>query len=650
MRYLTPSQVWSRGQRLARRRVWRIQGRTAPHSVRPQFNKHQPLYAGISAMSEFGPWQAQHEDACARAAAVARLEFCFLNQRVLLHEPVDWHAAELSQLWRYHLHYFGYVQDLLVWSAAGQTEAAYETFRTLSLSWIAGNRAISGDGWHPYTLSLRAVNWLHAIAGFAPQLVADETFRAELLSSLYGQAQVLALSLELDVRGNHLLENLRALIWLGVAFEGGEAQGWLQRALKLLRREVDEQILPDGGHFERSPGYHLVVLKDLLEIAIWLQRNKRVVPTWLDQALRRMFDYLLAILPSTARIPLLKDTAWDAAPDPLDLLAAGVLYFNDQRYKTTETFGLYPFLLFGQTGFDTWQQLIPASKLRSSEALSDTGHYVLQSADGGEHMVVDAGKPCPDYLPAHAHADLLSYELIVDAQPVVVDSGVYEYTRGPWRDYFRSTRAHNTVEVAGQNQSEVWSSFRVARRAKVGNVTWKQGASWALVQAEHDGYQRLNPAIRHRRTIVWREKRFWLVIDELFGTGTTNATSYIHLHPRLAFEPIADDRWHIQGVPTPLSLTAFGQQDSQVVHGQRVPMLQGWYSEQFGELMPNSVLALRLQTDLPACFGYLIARQPIDTIDCRPTSDGQEITIASGERQDVLLVPRSTPPRYGETQ
>jgi hypothetical protein len=417
------------------------------------------------------------------------------------------------------------------------------------------------------------------------------------------------------------------MLWVGVAFEGAEPNGWFQRALTLLQQELNEQVLRDGGHFERSPAYHLVVLKDCLETGIWLRRNRNGSGPWLDDALRRMLDYLVAILPSNWQVPLLKDTARDDGPAPRDLLTAGAIYFDDPVYKREPDAGLYPFLLFGKEGWEKFHAWPLNRETRGSAALDESRHYVMRDEASGEYLILDAGKPCPDYLPAHAQADMLTYELSIDNQWVVVDSGVYEYADGAWRDYFRSTRAHNTVEVAGENQSEVWGSFRVARRACPGRVFWQESRDCVMFQGEHDGYCRLPVPVRHRRTLIWRRNHFWLVVDELSGKGQSVAASFIHLHPNLLLESVEEFVWRIQGCRTPLWLTAFGQQGHAVLAGQMEPRIQGWYSERFGQLQRNPVLTLNGQGALPLCFGYVISRYKPAQVKVRSGGDGHQVSV-----------------------
>jgi uncharacterized heparinase superfamily protein len=639
MRYLTAAQVVSRGRRIIRRRYWQLTGRQAPQPTDWQVASHQPLYAGLPEVAlEAGATGEDLAAASRRAREASEHRFCFLNHNVDLGERINWHDTRLSQLWRYHLHYFDYTQDLLIWANSGEREAAYRTFRSLAQSWIDGNQKFTGDGWHPFTISVRIVNWLHAVSAFEEELGGDEPFRRRLLGSLYGQAQVLAADLELDVRGNHLLKNLRAMLWAGVAFAGAEPQGWHERALELLRLEVDEQVLMDGGHFERSPGYTLVVLKDCMEIGLWLRRNRNSSPPWLDDALRRMLDYVVKILPPDGQVPLLKDTAWDAAPAPRDLLAAGALHFDDPVYKRVNDPGLYPLLLFGAAGAAKFRAWPLNREPLGAQALAESNHYVMRDDASGEYMIVDTGKPCPDYLPAHAQADMLTYELSIDGQRIIVDSGVYEYAAGPWRDYFRSTRAHNTVEVAGENQSEMWSSFRVARRARPGRVSWQESGDCVMLQGEHDGYCRQPAPVTHRRTIVWRKNHFWLIVDELRGKGQTTAASYAHFHPNLLLENVETGDWRIQGSRAPLWLTAFGHQSHTIVTGQMEPFRQGWYSERFGQLQRNSVLRLNAQGALPICYGYIISRYKPARVKVTSGRDGHQVSIMQdGERHTFGL-------------
>lgn len=640
-RYLHPGQVYSRLKNMVRR-FWRKNRRSDAGKIKAwELGGHKQLYAGLTRVSDQGPWTEAVSNVVKKAENISELRFNFLYHNRDFGKRIDWHDKSVSQLWRYHLHYFEYITDLLVWSFMGYSHEAYLSFQNLVDSWILGNQKLSGDGWHPFTISLRVVNWIHALSGFQQQLSENQQFNQRFLNSLYEQGRILAKELEFDVRGNHLLKNLKALIWLGIVFKGARPEKWLNKALRLLECELEEQILVDGGHFERTPGYHLIVLRDCLEIGIWMRHNRGLSFEWLDAHLHRMMKYLLTLLSPDGNVPLLKDTAWDAAPKPEDLLTVGALYFDDPIYKYCDEFGLYPFLLFGMTGqskFEEW----PLNKTSNdSSALPQSGFYVMRDDSKKDYLVLDMGKPCPDYLPAHAHADMLSYELTVNGQRIIVDSGVFEYSAGPWRDFFRSTRAHNTVEVEGEDQSEVWDSFRVARRARPGKIVWRSEDQYVLAQGAHDGYRRLSVPVLHRRTLVWQKGFFWLVVDELFGDGAAKAANRVHLNPQLQLLESTDSTWQIKGCNSSLWLNAFGEQNHSIVRGQSDNGREGWYSEKFGSLVPNTVLILDKEDKLPFCYGYVISiDEPVKVVISVSQENYFEIAVSLAQNWHELKLGR----------
>ena len=606
LRHLSAGQVANRAARAIRNRIpARRAGNQSALAMAPGLAGILP---GLNLARGHGPWSAEFAARAASGTAVIERRFTFLGRSERFDgRPLPWNDSRFSQLWRYHLHYFDYVLDLAA-AAAAEAEARPRTgatFAGLASEWIVANPPAKGDGWHPYTVSRRLVNWLMASHLFAAELDAASCRR--LQTSISVQARFLARNLELDVRGNHLMANLRGILCAGLFLVGEETGRWKEIAARRLRAEVAEQVLTDGGHFERNPGYHAVVLRDLIDIAAWWKQATGAPPPWLLDAIERMLDYLAGVLPPAGQLPLVKDTAWDQVPDPGGLIAAGSVLLNQGRWKRSEEdFSLYPALTFGGEGWEAYRSW-PVSAPLASVAFPDTGHYVLRDDDRCDFLFFDAGEPCPSYLPAHAHADLLSYELTVGSRRLVVDSGVFEYVRGAWRSYFRSTRAHNTVEVAASDQSEVWSSFRTARRAHPQNVLWQPEAGRVLVTAEHDGYSRLRPSVTHRRLIVWEMGRFWLVVDQLIGTGSIAYADYVHLDPSLSLRLAGDLTWQVDDVSPTVWLSAAKGVSAEMVRGRHEAPEQGWQSERFGEMSPNQVLILRGDPGLPATIAYAIS-------------------------------------------
>lgn len=180
-----------------------------------------------------------------------------------------------------------------------------------------------------------------------------------------------------------------------------------------------------------------------------------------------------------------------------------------------------------QIGSDRLEALAPARRTDRLIVLADSG-YVVANPTGDVHLVMDVGDPCPASLPAHAHADCLTFELYLDGERVIVNSGTSTYEPGPQRDFERSTAAHNTVVVDGHNQTEVWGTFRAGRRAHGRLQLADDDGSMIMAVASHDGYRHLDGSPVHRREVRLDAKRVE-VFDVVEGDGVHAAELSLHL-------------------------------------------------------------------------------------------------------------------------
>ncbi|MGO9294018.1 MAG: heparinase II/III family protein, partial [Streptosporangiaceae bacterium] len=247
--------------------------------------------------------------------------------------------------------------------------------------------------------------------------------------------------------------------------------------------------------FERAPAYHCQVLADLIDIAGLLHAAAIWPPPEITGAIRRMRGWLGTMLAPDGTVPLLND----GYPVPAALLA--VLAPEPRRDQ--------PLVLLADTGLVSAQM-------------------------GGWQLLADIGKPCPDELPAHAHADTLGCVLHADGEPLLADTGTSTYEPGEVRDYERSTAAHSTVEIDGTNSTEVWGGFRAGRRARVHGYTARADAKVVTFGAAHDGFRRLpGRPVHHRQwTLTTDEFR---VQDAVLGTGRHSAVVRWHLAPGATF-------------------------------------------------------------------------------------------------------------------
>lgn len=472
--------------------------------------------------------------------------FHFLAEEGMISSSEDWEQLHMPLLWRFHLHYFDWA-----WSFRNHPDRAWarSAFGHLLGSWRRGTALGHLAAWSPYVASIRAWN----LCGVHAALLKDHSDETEVLHLLCLHAGFIRRHLEFDVGGNHLIKNLKALIGLGVFLGTTEM---VDNSLPLLRRQLDVQVLGDGGHFERSPSYHAQVLEDLADIASLLSAVGRTPPRWLTSVTSRMRHWLGAILHPDGDVPL----------------------FNDC-------------ILIGQQRLSALH--LPAIDEHVT-VLADSG-YVIVRVDGDSQVVADVGAPCPPELPAHCHADALSFELSVHGIRTVIDSGVSTYDPGKWRTYERSSHAHSTIVVDGIDQTEVWETFRAARLADVRLLDVVDRPDEVTILAEHSGYVgKTQGRPVHRRT--WQVHTNDVEItDDVRGNGKHHLEWLLHLAPDL--RPVVTE----SGVFTDRVCLAVDHElrcNLALIRGQTEPPM-GWASSAFGERHPSTVVVLAGSARLP---------------------------------------------------
>lgn len=493
-------------------------------------------------------------------------EIGFLNRSQPIDaDGLDWKCANQSRHWRYNLHYFDYLQ----WD---HYDDALK--HKLIAQWIDKNPPGTPDAWDPYTISLRVINWIKYILDGQ---VAG-TLRRRMLKSCAEQVCWLDANIEYDLLANHLLKNAKALLFSGAFFNGVNADQHFCIGRRLFLSEIQEQFLPDGGHFERSPMYHCISLEDLLDVIGLFETNPgRLLVADIDvikATARRAAHFLQDILAGDGEIPLTNDSAFGVAAPARQLLQYASRVLPD--FDVEEAHG------------------------QERVCKVDSGYFGYRR--DGDSLLVSCGPVSPAYQPGHTHCDILSYELCVDGRRIVVDSGVGDYDTGAMRQYVRSTAAHNTVRVDGAEQSEIWSAFRVARRAAPVRAELSEWSEYGIsFVGAHDGYRRLHGAPMHERRISTNGSNEWCVADSLNGRSSHHLESFIHLHPAVV---VRQDR------PDQLTLI-LGDRDVftlKMDDGDRLEVLNGLYCPEFGQYLENNVVVITAQGRLPITAAYVLRK------------------------------------------
>jgi uncharacterized heparinase superfamily protein len=468
------------------------------------------------------------------------LSFNFLGESRTIAAD-GWSPLDASMLWRYNLHYF---DDLTADSAAMRTSWHAQALD----AWTAANRPASAPGWDPYPTSLRIVNWIKwAYAGNAvPRIACD---------SLAAQLDWLARRLEFHLGGNHLFANAKALVFGGAFLEGSDARRWLERGLEIIEEELPRQVLPDGGHFERSTMYHALALEDMLDLVNLARAHPALLPqaASFEEISRRMSRWLDAMCHPDGEISFFNDGALGVAPSPGEL----------ERYAHD---------LLG-----------PTRRVGGSCRLEDSGYVRIECLDAV--LLADVAPIGPDELPGHAHADTLSFELSLFGERVIVNGGTSRYGEDEARLRERGTRAHSTVEVDGENSSEVWSGFRVARRARPLEAAMRKVGEETILTAAHDGYQRLPGSPTHRRR--WAMSARGVSVTDVVEGRFRKAVARFHLKPGVGCEIDGTGR---AGV---LVLTS-GRRIRWIAQANDVRLEDSSYSPRFGVRLATRCIALEM--------------------------------------------------------
>lgn len=462
LRYLKPKQVFGR-----------VQFALTPNKKLKKFNYNGRVSKNFTLPAY--P-QEKHIFALKKDTITIRL----LNREKNFQSRIDWSFNEYGRLWNYNLQYADFLrqEDLTV--------SIREEFVLDLFNWLYSGKLRQ----EPYPASLRIMN----ITRFLCENFEFVQKKEALLDGLYSELYFLSKNLEYHLLANHLLENGFALLMGGTYLN---EETWIKLGKNILEEQLNEQILNDGAHFERSMMYHQLILFRILETIRYLDE---------ESDLRKNLKELAP-----------KMLSWSKAMTFSDNSAA---HFNDSVGENTY---LTPHLISLANAIDVNTDL--------QLQLSDSGFRKFSSI--GAELIMDVESIKPEYQPGHAHADSLSFIMHLNGKPFIVDPAVSTYHTGERRNWERATQAHNTITVNEENSADVWSSFRVGRRpvVKILNESKKCLTAEALYQT--------NTGIKvgHKRTISFGNSNI-SITDDVNCRG--QATGRFYFAPERVIKKITD--------------------------------------------------------------------------------------------------------------
>jgi len=602
VRYYRASQLTMRLVRLVQRRLTRPGARSRDVSL----SRVVPRPRGDSGLASLARRKLAERalgDHALSARDLAQGRYRFLNVERTLPDPIDWRLdgwPDTAHLWRFHLHYHEFLLDLAADASEQGEGAGFDRAWEIVRQWIETNRAndprAAIDAWHPYCISRRLPVWICLWLVSPP----GGERSGPVLRSTFSQARYLERHLEWDVRGNHLLENAKALALAGAFLDGPDADRWLEKAARILRKELAEQILAHGEHFERSPMYHALMLEAVLDVREAVGGLMPELARLCGETAERMAAFLREIVHPDGEIPLLGDSVFgETAPIGRLVERAG------ERGRREPVNGGHRQRSFGE----------PGGKDRVTRSVTSTARSVTRTAEGvtsaarvvgdywvyrhaDDFLLFDAGPVGPDHLPAHAHADLLTFEASIRGRRLFVDSGVFSYQDEPMRRYGRSSRAHNVLQIDGSDQCDTWSRFRMGYRGWPSGLVAGEEAGFHWACACHNAYRRLGVP-RVGRWMACRPGGPWLCVDWGEGRGRRDLSARLHLHPDVSAEKVGEDRVRLQVGRTVLDL--------RYLTAGRVTVSAGWYSPRLGHRLRCPVVRWSASAALPAVCAWSLA-------------------------------------------
>jgi hypothetical protein len=495
--------------------------------------------------------------------------------------------------------------------------------------WVSNNGAWSReflrlvDDWREANPIDTGVNWAMpmevAIRGFwlalgycyfsgAPNIPGE--WWIDYLRMAWGHGTHLVNNLEyLSNLTNHYISNCFGLLALGVLFaDSPEGRHWLEEGRRRLIEELDHQVLPDGVHYERSIGYHGLVLEIYLIAAVMAERAGVPFPEKALAKIELMAEFMRDYIPPAGTVPQLGDSDDGVIlrlSDDQELydhrgtmsLAAALFRREDFR-RVAGDYSIQALTMLGSEGFERERGMAPGAQLLS-RLYRDGGFAILRS--GSLHLLADVGE-----IGLHGNNDTLSFTLGAADGAIFIDPGTYCYTRDPaLRNELRSTRAHDTPMLDAREIAEFDNLWRVKRDATAVEIlAWSAGDTTVL-EARHHAYDDLpSGAITvHRRwELAGDELR---VTDRFEGAGRHECSVRFTVPRERRVTKVSERIVEIAGEATTLRLEC----------SRPLTVRPGWYSPSYGVAVMGTYIEWAGGIDATDEISYLcrLSKNPDNT-------------------------------------
>ncbi len=481
-------------------------------------------------------------------------------------------------------------------------------FTALFKNWVDNNPYPFGVNWKcTMEVAIRVSNWIWGYYFFKESPSFSKDFLLLYLKSILQHSRHIINNLECTgpVNTNHYLSNLTGLIYAGILFpEFKESSEWRNFGIKEMFMEIKKQVDSDGMDFEGSTCYHCFVTELLFYTIALLKLNNICIPDEINDRLDNMFNFVLDTIKPNARVPQIGDN--DSGHlhiinvrAPLDfsyLLTFATLFFNKSVFNIKEfNFAPEALWVFGRQGYDKWQSTETSclSEIKS-KYFKQSGIYVIRHKK--DYVIISNGSNGQNGKGGHNHNDKLSFELSVEGNDIIVDPGTYVYTSDPeYRNKFRATKYHNTIEVDGKEQNVLGDNlFRMEGNANTYLKEIQESHGIIDITLLHDGYRRLDGCVIHSRRFIYNKtSRLLKIKDEISGEGEHNILFNLHLSDEVNVKKTGTQTFTLfhHKLKSPLRI--------EVGDFKNVNIEEGYISREYGKRKKAEIISGIIKTELP---------------------------------------------------
>ena len=532
---------------------------------------------------------------------------CLLAHRFLLadeaevcfKEKIDWQydpTPDPKKRWCRELnrHYWWAILAT-AFQRSGDERYAFELVNIIS-DWISKVsppkvRNEKHVAWTLMGVGIRCVVWTSVFGVLLSSKNFTDSVKFRMLQSIFDHAQFLYL---FHTNNNHLLRESNGLAYIGVFFpEFINAKKWSEIAYSRIEKALIQQVNQDGSHFELSIGYQWLAIEEFegtQELFIWYKSGFSQVD--LRERLKKMYSFLGFISRPDGSLPQLNDGFMDRKEVQLQRLT-----------EAGKKYGSEALLYIGSSGKEG------AAPTQTSIGFKDAGLYVMRSdwSKKGLYLLFDSG-PFGGF---HGHEDKLSIELFAYGVPFIVDPGTYTYNKNdPYRTFFVSSAAHNTLTIEGKSQARrLNSKFLNPSWSDRRSAVWISNNVFDYVEGDYiDGYanyrfgkesgpkteENLADSMVHSRTVIFVKNRYWLIIDKINTSELKNIDILFHLDPSVNFNIEGNKRAVLFSGDVHLRMVPESQRPLTIkgIFGSETP-IQGWYSERRNHKVPSGVIIFK---------------------------------------------------------